>query len=108
MKYWFIGLVTGLILCAIAYYMLAPAIKKTAYDNGFVAGTTEGIATGKTEGITAGIAACKADIQRRQDSVSVAKQQASRKSASRKARKPAGPIQNWHVINGKIAEPIPD
>lgn len=111
MKNFFIGLVLGILLCGGAYFIFVPQIKQTEYDNGFSAGNKKGTADGTAAGITQGIAQYKADLKQKhdQDSVAAVKkyQAAMRSKAARRVIKPvAKPQQNWHVINGKIDDPI--
>jgi hypothetical protein len=107
MKNVFIGLILGIALCGLLGWFLAvPGIKQAAYDAGFEAGNQKGISTG----IATGIAEEKATQKRISDSLTAAAE-AERTAAQKKKPKPQKieqPIQNWRVIGGKIAEPIPD
>ena len=112
MKNFFIGLLIGVALCGLAGFLALPGIKKTEFDNGVAEGTKKGIAQGTTEGIAKGIAQLKAEQKQKheQDSMAVAKkyhEARMRAAVLQKTRKPK-PVQNWHVINGKIDDPIID
>ena len=108
MKTFFIGLILGLAIAGLAGYLLLPDIKHTAHDAGFTEGNKKGIETGTTEGITKGIAQIKAEEKRVQDSISVVQKNlaAQRKAALIRKEKEVKPIQNWHVIDGKIDDPV--
>ncbi len=109
MKNLFIGLIIGIVLCAVAGFIILPGIKQTSYESGFAAGNTKGIATGTTAGIAQGIADLKAEQQRQQESIIAAqKAQEAKKKSAHKPRRAAKPVQNWHVIDGKIADPVAD
>jgi hypothetical protein len=107
MKKVFLGLVLGIVLCAIAGYIMLPGIKKTAYDSGYNTGNKEGIASGTTAGIAKGIADIEARQKQQRDSIATVQANlAAKRKALQKPRKVAPPIQNWHVVDGKIAEPV--
>ena len=111
MKNIFIGLIIGVVLCGLAGFLALPGIKKTAYDSGVEEGTKKGIAQGTTAGIAQGIAQLKAEQMQKheQDSLAAVKRykEARRKAAAmRKPVEKPKPVQNWHVINGKIDDPI--
>lgn len=110
MKQIIIGVLIGAILTGLAGFLAMPEIKKTAYDTGFQEGTKGGITQGTAAGITQGIAQVKEEqrLKHQQDSTTAAKkyQEAKRRAAIKPVEKPK-PIQNWHVIDGKIDEPIP-
>jgi hypothetical protein len=110
MKNLFIGLAIGVILCGLACFLAMPGVKQTAYDSGFKAGNIKGIAAGKATGINEGIAEIKSEQKQASDSLAVDEQQKREEALQRAARKPkklVKEVQNWHVIDGKIAEPIP-
>lgn len=108
----FMGLLTGLILCVLGALLALPGVKKTAYDSGYAEGNKKGMDEGKNAGIKLGMDQLNAQQaeKHRQDSVTAAKryQAAKRKAAMerKKAAEKPKPIQNWHVIDGKIDEPI--
>ncbi len=110
MKNIFIGLIIGVVLCGLAGFLALPGIKKTAYDSGVEEGMKKGMAQGTTAGIAQGIAQLKAEQMQKhqQDSLAAVKRykEAKRKAAMRKPVEKPKPVQNWHVINGKIDDPI--
>ena len=112
MKNLLIGLIIGIVLCGLAGFLVLPGIKKSEYDNGYNEGNKKGLAQGTTEGITKGMAQLKAEQQhkRQQDSLTAVARyhDALRKAAAAKKAEKPKPIQNWHVINGKIDDPIID
>lgn len=107
MKNVFIGLILGIALCSmLGWFLAVPGVKQAAYDAGFEAGNQKGTSAG----IATGIAEEKATQKRISDSLTAAAE-AERKAAQKnrpKPKKAQKPIQNWRVIGGKIAEPIPD
>ena len=108
MKTILIGLIIGIVLSGIAFFLMMPGMKQTAYDSGYSNGNKAGISAGITTGIGQGVAQVKAEQQHERDSVANAeksKVEAMAKMA-RKQRKVVKEVQNWHVIDGKIAEPI--
>ena len=109
MKKVIIGLVAGIVICGGAFMVEYPTIKKDAYDSGFEAGNKAGIATGTTAGIAQGVADMKALQKQQHDSLAKAeqKQEAVRKAAMVPKKKPEI-LQNWHVIDGSIADPVID
>lgn len=110
MKNIFIGLIIGILLCGLGGFLALPGIKKTAYDSGVEEGTKKGMAQGTTAGIAQGIAQLKAEQmqKRQQDSLAAVKRfkEAKRRAAMTKKVEKPKPVQNWHVINGKIDDPI--
>lgn len=109
MKKVFLGLFLGLLLSGIIAFLMIPKVKQTAYDNGFNEGNKQGISTGTAAGITQGIAQVQASEQHERDSVAIVeKNEAARIKAAYKPRKVVKPTQNWHVIDGKIADPVTD
>lgn len=109
MKKFIFGLVAGLVIGGIVLYVAVPKVKQTSYDSGFEAGNKQGIATGTTAGIAQGVADLQAKEKHERDSVAVLiqKREATRKAAIKPKKKPEV-IQNWHVIDGQIAEPVVD
>ena len=103
-----IGLVIGALLCGIAGYIEIPKIKQTSYDSGFTAGVKKGTEEGTTAGIAQGIAQVKAQQKQEHDNMVAAqqKQEAAHKRSMKRRKKVEPPVQNWHVIDGKISEPI--
>lgn len=107
------GLLTGIVVCALAGFLMMPGIQKKSYDGGYAEGVKKGAADGMTAGVAKGIEQVKSELmaKRAQDSVAaaqrylLAKQKAA--AARRKIEAKPKPIQNWHVIDGKIDEPIP-
>lgn len=108
----FLGLLAGVVLCALAGFLMYPNVKKQAYDSGVDEGTKKGMADGRAAGIKEGIAQLQAEQihKRQQDSTAAAQRYlaAKRKAAAerKKAEAKPKPVQNWHVIDGKIDEPI--
>jgi len=107
-----IGLLIGIVLCATAYFLFVPQMKQASYDSGFNAGNKKGIATGTAAGITQGMADLQAQQKQQHDSATAAvKKQEIDASAYKASHKPhmAKPVvQNWHVIHGKIMDPVVD
>ncbi len=103
-----IGLLLGIILCTVGGYIMYPTVKKTSYDEGYKAGMINGNATGLAEGKTQGAAEVRAEIKHHEDSLAadIQKKEAERKAAMKKVHKAPPPVQNWHVIDGKIADPV--
>ncbi len=110
MKKMLIGLVIGLVLGVVAFFMAMSGIKQTAYDSGYSAGNKAGITSGTTIGIAQGVAQVKTMEQQHNDSVAAAaeKTKLAMQKSMRKHVKVVKEVQNWHVIDGKIAEPIAD
>jgi len=110
MKKFFIGLVLGIILSGVACYLAIPGIKQTAYDSGYETGNKKGITTGTNAGITEGIAQVKAIQKHEQDSTAIIQKnwEAQRRAARRHKEQEIKPVQNWHVIDGKIDDPVKD
>ena len=110
MKNFFIGLVTGLILCVAAGILAYPNLKQTAHDEGYAAGMKKGEETGKAAGIVKGQADMQAAMNAKHEAeVAAAKAKAEEQARIAKAKarvKVVKPTQNWHVIDGKISEPV--
>ena len=110
MKNFFIGLMVGLVIAAVTGIIAIPGIKKTEREAGIEEGTKKGMAAGTTEGIAKGIEQHKAELEakRQQDSAAAARKYAeAKRRAAMKPKVVERPVQNWHVENGKIADPIP-
>ena len=107
-----IGLVIGVVVSGGVGLIAIPKIKQAAYDKGYDLGNKDGTAKGTTAGIATGIAQITAVQAQKHadDSVASVKkyQEARRKAAMSKRRVAPKPIQNWHVIDGKIEQPITD
>ena len=103
------GLLTGIVLCGIAFYVAMPKIKQTGYDSGVEAGTAQGVITGKAAGMTECMETIAAKQKHERDSIAVIqkKQEAQHKAAMKPKKKPEI-VQNWHVIDGQLAEPVVD
>lgn len=109
----FFGLLTGVIVCALIAFLTVPSMQTKSRDAGYAEGVKKGTADGMTAGIAKGIEQLKSEqlAKHRQDSTAaahrymIAKQKAA--AARRKVEAKPKPIQNWHVIDGKIDEPIP-
>lgn len=109
MKKVFLGLFAGAALCAGAFIIMIPKMKQAAYDNGYAIGNKDGIAAGTTAGITKGISEEDAKMQaERQKAAEAAKEREARMRIAAKPKKVEKEIQNWHVIDGKIGDPIVD
>jgi hypothetical protein len=110
MKKLIIGLVLGILVTGVIGFLSLPGIKKAEYDNGFEAGVKKGTADGTAAGITKGIAQVHEEQaqKHKQDSTAAAIRyiNAKRKAAMRKPKEVVKPVQNWHVIDGKIDDPI--
>lgn len=106
----FMGLLVGIILCVLGGLMALPGVKQAAHDSGVAEGTKTGMAQGTTAGIAQGIAQVKAEQKQKHTTDSTAAahryQQARRKAAATKVKEKPKPVQNWHVIDGKIEDPI--
>ena len=108
----FMGLLTGIVVCALAGFLAYPSLKKQAHDSGVEEGTKKGMADGKAAGIKEGMEQLKAEQfhKHQQDSTAAAQRYlaAKRKAAAerKKAEEKPKPVQNWHVIDGKIDEAI--
>ena len=110
MKNFFIGLLTGLILCVAAGILIHPGIKQAAHDEGYAAGMKKGEETGKAAGIAKGQADLLAEQTAKHEAeVAAANAKVAEQSRIAKAKakvRVVKPTQNWHVIDGKIAEPV--
>ncbi len=108
MKKVFLGLGIGIIMCGVAGFVLLPKVEQEGYAKGYAEGNKEGKDEGTKAGIAQGIAELKALQKHQQDSITNERiKQEDRMRAARAKRKPApAPIQNWHVIDGKIADPV--
>lgn len=110
MKNFFIGLVTGLILCVAAGILIQPGMKQAAHDEGYAAGMKKGEETGKAAGIVKGQADLLAEQKAKHDAeVAAANAKAAEQARIAKAKTKVKVVkvqQNWHVIDGKIAEPV--
>jgi hypothetical protein len=111
MKNFLIGLVLGILLIgAVGYFIFLPDAKDASYKTGYQDGNTKGTADGKAAGITEGMAQTEAKYQHQRDSIAQADStqalaEREKKAAEAKMHR-VKPVQNWHVINGKIGEPI--
>lgn len=106
MKNLFFGIIIGALLCGLIGYLALGSFKQAAHDEGYNDGVKSGIATGAAEGIAKGKAQVLADQKREQDSTAMAAQKkVEQTKAAQKYHKPA-PVQNWHVVEGKIDEPV--
>jgi hypothetical protein len=109
MKKILIGLIIGLVLGVAAFFMAMSGIKQTAYDSGYSVGNKAGITSGTTIGIAQGVAQVKAMEQQHADSLAAAeKSKMAVQKSMHKHVKVVKETQNWHVIDGKIADPIAD
>ena len=109
MKKMIIGLALGIVLSGAACYFALPKVKQAAYDSGYETGNKQGIATGTTAGITQGISEILAKQKHAHDSLTAIenKKEASRKAAQKqKEKEELKDIQNWHVVDGRVADPI--
>ncbi len=106
MKKVFLGMLLGIVLCGAGLAVAYPGIERKAYEEGYAAGNKDGNATGITTGIAQGVAQVNAIIKARQDSLDAATARAAekRRAAGRKKAKP--PVQNWHVVDGRIGDPV--
>ena len=110
MKKFFIGLVIGIAITAAAGYFMLPDIKQKAYDSGYGEGNKKGIVTGTAAGITQGIAQIQAQQKHERDSIAMVQRnlEAQRRVARKHKEAEIKPVQNWHVIEGKIQDPVSD
>jgi hypothetical protein len=106
MKNLLTGLTLGVIIAIVVWLLATPKLKQVAYDQGFAEGRQTGIAAGTLAGIEVGHAKCIAEQARTKDSITAARLNAARKKSARKPVEEAKPVQNWHVIDGRIAEPV--
>jgi type IV secretory pathway TrbL component len=109
MKKIMIGLLIGAVMAGAVCFFMMPDIKKAAYDSGYAAGNKAGMTAGTAAGVQQGIAELKAQQKHEKDSIAAdaqKREEAIKKAAAGKVKKPAPIIQNWHVIDGQIAEPI--
>lgn len=110
MKRFFLGLAVGILLGGATYFIVEPKIKGAAYERGYQVGLKNGMDTGTATGIAQGIARVHSEQKQHRDSVAaVEKIKAEQLKAAAAARKPVKvdrPIQNWHVIDGKIDRPV--
>ncbi len=105
MKAFLGGLVLGIVICGIAWFLMVPGIKQTSYDSGVDAGTQKGIVTGTAAGIEQAAADARHKLE--QDSVAaMAKTKEATQRAAHRPRKSKPPTQNWHMENNRIGEPI--
>jgi len=107
MKNFSLGFVIGLVVtCAVVFLGIVPSIKQSTYDKAFAAGNT----SGTNAGIKIGIARGVEQVRQRQVQDSIHADALNRKAMEAAARKRSRtkpqPVQNWHVIDGKIADPI--
>lgn len=99
----------GIMLSGIACIIAIPKIKEAAYSSGYTAGDKQGITDGTNTGISEGVTQYKTRQKQVQDSTAtMEKKEAVLRRRSYKPHKVIEPVQNWHVIDGKIAGPIPD
>lgn len=107
MKNFFLGLVSGAVVCGLIFFFaVTPGAKQQAYESGLAAGTKQGMETGKAAGVLQGVENERAEQKRIKDSLIAA---AKRNKPVRKIvpkPEPPKPTQNWHVVGGKIDEPI--
>jgi hypothetical protein len=109
MKKLFLGLAVGVALSGIACIIAIPKIKEVAYNSGYTAGDKQGTTDGTAAGVIEGITEYKArEKQVRDSTVTAEHKEAALRRAVYKPHKKILPIQNWHVIDGKIAAPMPD
>ena len=101
-----IGLVLGIVVCGAVVYYNIPDFKQNAYNTGYNAGIKAGVDSGTTAGITKGIAEIQAKEQHERDSIALVTKQDSIAKANAKPKHIVHPVQNWHVIDGKIADPV--
>ncbi|MFA6150954.1 MAG: hypothetical protein WC716_06530 [Chitinophagaceae bacterium] len=114
MKNFIFGLIVGVVIAGAGAYLSYPKYKQASYDEGFAAGNKEGItkgtAIGMEEGIAKGEAQQKAVLNSVSDSMNnvLAQKQEALAKASRKPVIKEKLNQNWRVLGGNIAEPIPE
>ncbi len=109
MKKLLIGVFLGILASGVTSYLVIPGMKQDSYEKGYNEGYQKGIDTGINAGIVRGIAVSEAEQKHIHDSlIAVAEMQAAVKQKMLKHKKVVKPIQNWHVIDGKIADPIRD
>jgi hypothetical protein len=109
MKKILIGLAIGIVLCGLACFFIIPGIRETAYNSGFDAGNKKGVSTGTVAGIAKGIAQVREEQKQEQDRIAAEEKNkaAAMQKVMHRPRKVVKEVQNWHVIDGKIADPIP-
>lgn len=110
MKRFFLGLAVGILSGGAVFFIVESKIKEAAFDKGYHVGLMKGIDTGTIVGIAQGVAKVHSEQKQHHDSVAaVEKKKAALQKAAAAARKPVKvdrPIQNWHVIDGKIDRPV--
>lgn len=110
MKNLLLGLLIGITFCAAVGYIMYPRISQTLHDSAYQEGVRVGADSGIIKGISQGMDQAHVAQQRREDSIAEMqrKEAERRKAAARKVHKEPAPVQNWHVIDGKIADPVVD
>jgi len=110
MKKIMIGLALGIVLCGAAYFLTIPQVKQAEYDRGYNDGNKKGITAGTTAGIAQGVADMQAQQKQihERDSIAMVQKQheLAMQKAAAKPKKVVKEIQNWHVIDGKIGDPV--
>ena len=98
-------------MMVIAFGIRSYYVQKTDYAIGFQAGKKVGDSTGLALGAVQGYGKAKTEQKRFDDSLaSVAKERSlalQRNARKRKKEAKTAIVQNYHVIDGKIGEPIP-
>ncbi len=102
--------ILGIALPCILYETtLMPRARQESERIGNTAGYKSGKADGRADGFKEGIAFMEAKARRTSDSLDriAAVQKAERKRKAEAAQRARSAyVQNWHVIDGKIADPI--
>lgn len=107
MKNFSLGFFIGIaIACGVMFLGVIPSFKKSSYDVGYAAGNIAGINDGIKTGIAKGVEQVRQ--QQIQDSLRLNEQSRKNLEAAtrKKNRRQPEPVQNWHVIDGKLAEPV--
>ena len=107
MKNFFLGsLIGAAVTLAIIWFGIVPGTKQTAYESGYSAGNAAGIDAGTQAGLVKGIEQVRQ--QEQQDSLRMDElnRKALDAAAAQRQRRRPQPVQNWHVIDGRIADPI--
>lgn len=107
MKNFSLGFAIALaIACAIVFLGVIPSVKRSAYDKGFAAGNASGTESGIKIGIAKGVEQVRESKVQDSIRIEALNRKASEAAAKKRTNTRTEPVQNWHVIDGKIAEPI--
>ncbi len=103
-----LGLLVGMLATGLfVYFYEIPKSNKLA-DEKYTAGCRVSDSTGMKKGYSLGYAQAKLEQKQAEDKLAAEKKakEDARHHAWLRAQKTPKPIQNWHVYEGKIADPI--